>query len=41
MGKNEADGAKTALIFFANQKLDLHTLHAPPTAKLHQVFALF
>ena len=30
IGKNEADGAKTAPSCSANQKLDLHKLHAPP-----------
>jgi len=34
MGKNEADGAKTAPRFSANQILGLHTLHAPPPTPL-------
>ena len=45
MAKNEAHGAKTAPSCSVNQKLGLHTLHAPPPhpprAKLHQLLALF
>ena len=41
MAKNEAHGAKTAPSCSVNQKLGLHTLRAPPRAKLHQLLALF
>ena len=38
IGKNEADGAKTAPSCSANQKLGLHTLHAPPHTPLGQSY---